>query len=651
MRALRPNPARRKTLLGATAVAMVAGLNAPALIDFSRSRYHEFKINQPEYLARYGHWDVADMPERFQLNSIHATLLPTGKVLLIAGSGNNIRLFKGGAFKSTLWDPVRNTFKKIATPKDLFCSGHTQLPDGRLLIAGGTARYEVLRGDVKRAGGAMLIKNEDPDKARVFPKGTLFRSPDGKEYVSQLTVRVPRAKKTKKKRHGTGGKSHKKAKAIVAASEARVYVEATAPGRKGITHTSEQYQIKGLTGEDRHNFYGMANKLGLDKKDFQGIREAYVFDPFTEKYLRTDSMREARWYPTLVGLADGRVLAVSGLDDIGQVVPGKNEIYDPVKRTWSTGPHRYFPTYPSLFPLQGGKLFYSGSNAGYGPADQGRAPGVWDLRHNTFRPVPGLPDPDVLETSSSVLLPPAQDQKVMVLGGGGVGESTRSTARTAIVDLTSRHPVYRRGPDLPEKTRYLNSVIMPDDTVFTTGGSRDYRGRGASDILRAQIYHPRSHSFAPAAAPTVGRDYHTEALLLPDGRVAVFGSDPLFGDKDNTQPGTFEQRVEVYTPPSLYRRSRPRLQDGIRQVHRGETATYATADAARIRTARLIHPGSATHVTDVDQRSIALDIRRGRRSVTVTVPKDPTLVPSGWYMLFVTDRHGTPSKAVWIHVR
>ncbi|MGR3939703.1 galactose oxidase-like domain-containing protein [Streptomyces sp. BRA346] len=55
--------------------------------------------------------------------------------------------------------------------------------------------------------------------------------------------------------------------------------------------------------------------------------------------------------------------------------------------------------------------------------------------------------------------------------------------------------------------------------------------------------------------------------------------------------------------------------------------------------------------TDVDQRSVALHVRRGRRTVTVTVPEDPTLVPSGWYMLFVADRHGTPAKAVWIHVR
>ncbi|QCX82694.1 hypothetical protein C9F11_45690 (plasmid) [Streptomyces sp. YIM 121038] len=140
-----------------------------------------------------------------------------------------------------------------------------------------------------------------------------------------------------------------------------------------------------------------------------------------------------------------------------------------------------------------------------GPADKGRVPGV---------------------------LPLAQDKKVMVLGGGGVGESAKATARTAIVDLDGPRPAFRPGPRLPEKSRYPNSVILPDGTLFTTGGSRGYpgRSRGGSDILRAQIYHPATKTFTRAAAPAVGRNYHTEALLLPDGRVAAFGSDPLGPD-------------------------------------------------------------------------------------------------------------------------
>ncbi|MFJ4790752.1 galactose oxidase-like domain-containing protein [Streptomyces sp. NPDC088794] len=637
-------PTTRKTLLGAAAVVALAAVNAPVLAGFARHAYHRYEINQPEYKAKYGHWAPAALPETYQLNAIHAILLHTGKVLLIAGSGNNVKHFNGGVFKSTLWDPASDTFKKIDTPADLFCGGHTQLPDGKILVAGGTARYEALKGDVRRAGGAMLVKNEDPDRARTFPKGTVFRSPAGVEYRSQFAVRVPAAKKTPTGRGGS---------VTVTASEARVFVEATEEGPLGITNATEQYAIQGLKGEDSDNLYGIANKLGLDKKDFQGTKDAYEFDPLTEKYTKVGPMSEARWYPTLTTLSDGRVLAVSGLDDIGQVVPGKNEIYDPGTRTWSKAPTRYFPTYPSFFLTGRKQIFYTGSNAGYGPADKGRTPGLWNLRTNTFTPVPGLTDPDILETSSSVLLPPAQSRKVMVLGGGGVGESRAATSRTAIVDLGAAHPAFTAGPRLPENTRYLNSVIMPDDTVFTTGGSSGYRGKGASDILKAQFYDPAADAFTPAADPAVGRDYHTEALLLPDGRVAVFGSDPLFSDKADTRPGHFEQRVEVFSPPYLFHGARPRFDlAGRNRADRGDALTLRSADAARITRVRLMRPGSATHVTDFDQRSVALDvIRRTGGSLTVRIPDDPSLAPSGWYMVVATASDGTPSKGRWLQVR
>jgi hypothetical protein len=641
----RPSRRIRKTALGATAIVALAGMNAPATVGYAERAYHQYKINTPEYKATHGHWDLVHVPAKYRLNAIHAALLHTGKVLLIAGSGNDEKRFKAGTFTSVLWDPERGTFKKIPTPKDMFCAGHAQLPDGRLLVAGGTARYEKLKGNVDRAGGTMLVKNEDPDKPRLFRKGTVFRGSTGREYRAQFDVLVPRAKKTITKQ----GKGRH---VTVTASAARVYVESVVKGEKGISNTADQYAIVGLRGKDHDNLYGLAAKLGLDKKDFQGLRTAFEFDPVAERYVPVDSMAEARWYPTLVTLADGRVLAVSGLDDMGEMIPGKNEIYDPRTRTWTAGPTRYFPTYPALFLTKGGDLFYSGANAGYGPADQGRTPGVWNLDDNTFTPVGGLRDAKETETAASVLLPPAQRQRFMILGGGGVGESHRSTARTAVVDLTAKGPRYKEGPELPQGTRYLNAVLTPDDRVFTTGGSRDYRGKRGSDILGAQIYDPARDTFRPAAAPTVGRDYHSEALLLPDGRIAVFGSNPLFADKANTVPGVFEQRIEVFTPPYLYRDSRPRIGRAPLETVRGGTVAVATAGpAADVTRARLMRPSAVTHATDVEQRSIELSLTRTAHSVRARVPENPALVPSGWYMLFVTDAAGTPSRATWVHVR
>jgi hypothetical protein len=647
-----PSRRTKKTVLGIGGVAILAGLNAPAALDFAGDRYHAYKIAQPEYKAKYGSWSQVGIPEEYRTNAIHAALLHTGKVLIVAGSGNEQKKFDAGSFDTVLWDPRKNTFKKIPTPEDFFCGGHAQLPDGRLLVAGGTARYELLDGEVERAGGGMRVKNESPDRAVFLKKGTRFRSPAGVEYVTKFDVTIPKAKRTFRVTYDrTGAMQPWKTK--VTASERRVWVEAVEKGPLSVTEKQAQYEIVGLKGKQAANVYGLSEKITLEKQDYQGIRAAYEFDPVAEKYVPVEPMDKARWYPTLVGLDDGRVLAVSGLDDVGKIDPGDNEIYDPRTKKWTPGPKRYFPTYPALFLTKGNKLFYSASNAGYGPADKGREPGLWDLEKNTFTKVPGLKDQDQTETSSSLLLPPAQDQKVMILGGGGVGESRKSTRRTAVIDLKKDNPAFVAGPDLPQGTRYLNSVIMPDDSVFTTNGSRDYRGRSASNILKAQFYDPKSNTFREAAAPLVGRNYHSEALLLPDGRVATFGSDPLFDDQQNTKLGHFEQRMEVFTPPALHRgaASRPVLKDGPRTLDARHRVTFRTAHPERVVRARLMRPSAVTHTTDVEQRSIQLGVHKRGTSVTFDVPRDPALVPPGWYMLFVTDAQGTPSEAKWIQVK
>ncbi|WP_424211737.1 galactose oxidase-like domain-containing protein [Streptomyces sp. BI20] len=642
----------RKTLLGGGAAVLLVGLNAPAAVSFAEDQYHQYKIAQPSYRIQYGSWGLVDLPKQYRINAMHAALLHTGKVLLIAGSGNNQKNFDKGTFDTILWDPSNDTFKKIPTPEDFFCSGHSQLPDGRLLVAGGTARYEVLDGKVTRAGGGMRVKNESPDKVVRLKKGTVFRSPSGVEYVAKFDVTVPKAKREFEIGYGSGGRMLPW-KTKVTAAETRVFVEAVKDGAEGLTTEAAQYEVVGLTGEDAENVYGLAERLSVTKQDFQGIKSAYEFDPKAERYIPVDPMKDARWYPTLVTLQDGKVLAVSGLNDVGDVVPGDNEIYDPKTKKWSQGPFRYFPTYPALFLTQGGKLLYTGSNAGYGPAEKGREPGLWDLKKNTFTKIEGMKDGDQLETSASLLLPPAQDQRLMVLGGGGVGESALSTRRTAVVDLKAKNPAFRTTATLPQGVRYLSSVILPDDSVFTAGGSSDYRGRGASDLLQAQFYHPRTDRFVAAAAPTVGRNYHSEALLLPDGRVATFGSDPLFADKDNTKLGKFEHRLEVFTPPYLYRdkAKRPMLGDGPQEVDQNGRATFKATNADRIVRARLMRPSAVTHSTDVEQRSVELGLTKTDSTVTVTVPKDPTLVPPGWYMLFVADADGTPSVAKWIQIR
>ncbi|RFU85989.1 DUF1929 domain-containing protein [Streptomyces triticagri] len=635
----------RRIAIGAAVVVALAGMNGPALYRFGSEQYHEYKINRPEYKADNGKWEVVNIPEEFRLNTIHAALLHTGKVLLVAGSGNDERNFDAKKFKTVLWDPDKNTFKTISTPNDLFCTGHTQLPDGKLLVAGGTRRYEKLEGDVTKAGGLMIVHNEEPDKPMTIPAGTKFTGKkNGKTFVAKDSIIVPRAKRVFDK---ATGKFIRNDPGIQ-----RVYVEAAKRGKKYETGTEDNYRIQGLKGADARNTYGIAQKLALDKKDFQGIKDAYEFDPVAEKYITVDPMNEARWYPTLTTLESGKILALSGLDDIGQVVPGnRNEVYDPETKKWKyVKQEKQFPTYPAVFLLPNGKLFYSGANAGYGPDNVGRKPGIWDFENDKFTNIGGLSDPKLMETAGTVMLPPAQDERFMVVGGGGVGESQKSSEKTRIIDLKDDKPVFKDGPSFDKGTRYPQSSILPNDDVLVTGGSEDYRGRSDSNILEARMYDAKTNEFRRVADPLVGRNYHSGSILLPDGRVVVFGSDSLYSDKANTKPGKFEQRIEMYTPPYLYQGSQPTLSGGPKSIKRGDSATFKTEHASSIKNARLIKPSASTHVTDIDQRSIELGLKKTSGGIEVTMPTNKNLVQPGWYMLFVTDDQGTPSKAVWVEV-
>ena len=89
--------------------------------------------------SKVGRWTVREGVENAR--TIHAVLLQNGKLLLMAGSGNDRMEFARGCFRSYIYNPDANTWKEIKTPKDVFCAGHVQLANGNVLIVGGTKAY------------------------------------------------------------------------------------------------------------------------------------------------------------------------------------------------------------------------------------------------------------------------------------------------------------------------------------------------------------------------------------------------------------------------------------------------------------------------------------------------------------------------------
>jgi hypothetical protein len=91
-----------------------------------------------------GRWTSCRLPDGF--NPIHASVLPDGTVLLMAGSGNDPAQLAAGNLQSYIFSPATCATFRLPTPGDLFCSGHAMLPNGNILIAGGTQRYDPFYG-------------------------------------------------------------------------------------------------------------------------------------------------------------------------------------------------------------------------------------------------------------------------------------------------------------------------------------------------------------------------------------------------------------------------------------------------------------------------------------------------------------------------
>jgi len=361
---------------------------------------------------------------------------------------------------------------------------------------------------------------------------------------------------------------------------------------------------------------------------FLGLQSSWFFDPTLEEWIRLSNMAFGRWYPTLVTLGDGRAIAVSGINQA-------SEIFSPMTG-WSTLPHGTdLPLYPHLLVLADGTVFYTGGQLGQATLDARKINPL--TAGETI--VSGLRNQNNRDEAFSVLLPPAQNQTVMVFGGGGPQHATN---KTDIVDLNAASPHYVAGPDMAHARGLHNCVILPDRTVLVSGGG--YRGETRADAVhQAELYDPATNAFRSAGNQLVSRLYHSIALLLPDGRVITAGSNPDRGDD--------ELRLELYHPPYLFHGPRPFIQDVPREWIYGNEVAIHTPQASEIKWAHLIRPMAVTHSDDTSQRLIDLPIReRDACHLHVAVTENPNLAPPGWYLLFLCDNAGIPSVARWIHL-
>ena len=132
----------------------------------------------PVAAAQYGRWST--LPYTMPINPIHAALLDTGKVLIVSGSGNDpnnaFPINNNPDYEAAVWDLQTGKITTQRVGWDMFCNGMSIMPDGRVLINGGTASY----GALAPVGGASDIPFTGLGNSSVFDPATeAFYAADG----------------------------------------------------------------------------------------------------------------------------------------------------------------------------------------------------------------------------------------------------------------------------------------------------------------------------------------------------------------------------------------------------------------------------------------------------------------------------------------
>jgi hypothetical protein len=367
---------------------------------------------------------------------------------------------------------------------------------------------------------------------------------------------------------------------------------------------------------------------------FVGLDATTVFDFRTRSWSIDARMNGARWYPTNTTLANGEVVVVSGTID------GEANV-NPLPEAWNsatgwrplTGAQLVQPLYPWMHLAPDGRIFNSGPQQATRYLDSSGT-GSW-----TTVALTNFGDRQEY-AGASVMYEPG---KVLILGG-----SHPPTATAEIIDLGEAAPQWRYTNPMAHARRYPNATLLPDGRVLVTGGTSSNLDDTLGAVFPAEMWDPATGAWTTLAAMSVPRLYHSTAVLLPDGRVLTAGG----GGLNNISLEGNHYDAEYYSPPYLFRGARPVIGSAPQSAAYGGTFIVGTPNAADIAKVTLVAPSSTTHEFNQHQRfvSLAFAPTPDGSGLAVTVPANPNVLPSGYYMLFILNSAGVPSTAhrLWI---
>ena len=355
-----------------------------------------------------------------------------------------------------------------------------------------------------------------------------------------------------------------------------------------------------------------------------GLPNATIFDYRTNTWHDQPNMNLGRWYPSNVMLPNGDVVVMAGTADLSIGANPLPQVWQHETETWrdlSTA-QLQMPFYPKLFLAPNGKVFNAGPSVLTRYLDP-VGTGAWEpVGERTFKQLRAY--------GAGVTYAPG---KIMVLGGYGefAGEVPTNTAE--IIDLNQPNPQWQAIEPMHFHRRHPNVTMLPDGKVLVIGGTKGYGDDLSMEnaILAPEIWDPETGHWTVLNSHAFRRVYHSNTVLLPDGRIFAAG-------------GNFVYEPEFYSPPYLFQGPRPTISSAPESVNRGQSFFVGTPDAASIDTVTWVRLPSVTHSTDFNQGFIqSTDITQTEGGINIVAPDNPVIL-AGHYMMFLLS-NGIPSVA------
>jgi hypothetical protein len=267
---------------------------------------------------------------------------------------------------------------------------------------------------------------------------------------------------------------------------------------------------------------------GVDTNAGHVLAAAELYDPVSGLFSAAGQMSNPRARFAVTMLANGKILAVGGVDDSGTPVASA-DIYDPGTNAWSaTGGISVAKADIAAVTLADGRVLVPGGShsvSGYNKSSGVLTDSTWENTADIYNPASGtfVPTGNLtvahsLGAGNGAAVLPTGDVFVV----GGIGVATADLYHTAAFDGGVAGTFSSIGT-IPQGIQGVDlAVNIAGGKVFTMN-LLDLAGSNSTTAGNAALYDPSSNSFGAAPSSPIGAT--SAAVLLRNGDVFCVGGE------------------------------------------------------------------------------------------------------------------------------